>query len=74
MPMVKLSIIGGVDKDGKGEKVERVDVKGGEIIGIVGPTGSGKSTVDKRYRAVVAGGHTQQALDLDQRRRSRKSP
>ena len=42
---LELTIIGGVDKKGVVEPVERLDMKRGEIIGIVGPTGSGKSSL-----------------------------
>jgi len=38
-----LSITAGRDKDGLKENYERLDIKSGEIISIVGPTGSGKS-------------------------------
>lgn len=38
-----LSIIGGYDKGGKKEPIKRIDIKKGEIIAVVGPTGSGKS-------------------------------
>ena len=39
----KLSIMPGKDKDGKQENYSKLDIKSGEIISIVGPTGSGKS-------------------------------
>ncbi|NYT19867.1 MAG: ATP-binding cassette domain-containing protein [Methanosarcinales archaeon] len=42
---IKLTIIGGVNKDGTKELVERVEINPGDILGIVGPTGSGKSTL-----------------------------
>ncbi|TDO94422.1 ABC-type lipoprotein export system ATPase subunit [Halanaerobium saccharolyticum] len=38
-----LSIVAGKDKDGEWENYEKLDIKSGEIISIVGPTGSGKS-------------------------------
>jgi len=38
-----LSILAGKDKDGIRENYEKLDIKSGEIISIVGPTGSGKS-------------------------------
>jgi len=38
-----LSILAGRDKDAKLENYEKLDIKSGEIISIVGPTGSGKS-------------------------------
>ncbi|RCW26102.1 ATP-binding cassette domain-containing protein [Marinilabilia salmonicolor] len=44
--MVKIeciSIIGGIDKFGKPENITSLDIREGEIIGIAGPTGSGKS-------------------------------
>src|SRR5512138_3414027 len=42
---LNLTIKGGVDKDGRPDLVEEVTMSRGEIIGIVEPTGSGKSTL-----------------------------
>ncbi len=42
---LELTVIGGADKGGEAEPVERLDMVRGEIIGIVGPTGSGKSSL-----------------------------
>ena len=39
----KLSILAGKNKDGKKEQYEELSIHSGEIISIVGPTGSGKS-------------------------------
>jgi ABC-type lipoprotein export system ATPase subunit len=40
-----ITILCGVDKDCNPESVDEIKIKAGEIIGIVGPTGSGKSTL-----------------------------
>ncbi|MGD0710023.1 MAG: ATP-binding cassette domain-containing protein [Bacteroidales bacterium] len=45
MEISKISIIGGIGKDEQAEKVERFDLKMGDIISIVGPTGCGKTTL-----------------------------
>jgi len=44
MIITELTVIGGVNKDGVAEPVSEISIKNGEIISIVGPTGSGKST------------------------------
>ncbi|MBM4240782.1 MAG: ABC transporter ATP-binding protein [Euryarchaeota archaeon] len=41
----KITILGGYDKHGDKEPVEEVVIKKGEIVGVVGPTGSGKSSL-----------------------------
>lgn len=40
-----ITIIGGYDKNGEKEPVKEVTIKKGEIFGVVGPTGSGKSSL-----------------------------
>jgi len=45
MDINKITIIGGIGKDGQQEKVERFDLKMGDVISIVGPTGCGKTTL-----------------------------
>ncbi|MDI9618062.1 ATP-binding cassette domain-containing protein [Methanothermobacter sp.] len=41
----KITVIGGYDKYGEKEPVEKVEIRKGEIFGVVGPTGSGKSSL-----------------------------
>jgi len=41
----KITIIGGYNKQGEKESVEEVVIGRGEIFGVVGPTGSGKSSL-----------------------------
>jgi ABC-type lipoprotein export system ATPase subunit len=45
MEINKISVLGGIGKDGEKEQVERVDLNMGNIISIVGPTGCGKTTL-----------------------------
>jgi ABC-type lipoprotein export system ATPase subunit len=44
-PKLSITINGGVGKNGVAERIRHVTIEGGDVIGIVGPTGSGKSTL-----------------------------
>ncbi len=44
MEIKKLTIMGGTGKDGKKEPITEVNMKMGDIVSIVGPTGCGKTT------------------------------
>lgn len=45
MEIESITIIGGCDKSGSPEPVREVEFRRGEIVSIVGPTGSGKTTL-----------------------------
>jgi ABC-type lipoprotein export system ATPase subunit len=40
-----ITILGGYSRSGNPEPVERIDMKMGDVVSIVGPTGSGKTTL-----------------------------
>ena len=40
-----ITVIGGEGRDGKREPVERIELKMGDVVSIVGPTGSGKTAL-----------------------------
>ena len=50
-----ISILGGVGKNGGEEPVRRIDFNMGEIISIVGPTGSGKTTLVNEIQLLADG-------------------
>jgi len=45
MTISKLTILGGVGKDGRPEPVRQVDLAMGQVVSVVGPTGCGKTTL-----------------------------
>jgi ABC-type lipoprotein export system ATPase subunit len=45
MEISKITILGGIGKDGMPENVSRFDLQMGDIVSIVGPTGCGKTTL-----------------------------
>jgi ABC-type lipoprotein export system ATPase subunit len=57
MQIEKITIFGGSGKDGQKEKVERVEMKMGDVISIVGPTGGGKTALIDDI-AMFANGNT----------------
>lgn len=40
-----ITVLAGISKSGQGEAVPRIDMKMGDVVSIVGPTGSGKTTL-----------------------------
>ena len=40
-----ITILGGRSRDGQPEAVQRIDLNMGDVVSIVGPTGSGKTTL-----------------------------
>jgi ABC-type lipoprotein export system ATPase subunit len=41
----KITIIGGQNRIGEPEPIQRIDLKMGDVVSVVGPTGSGKTTL-----------------------------
>ncbi len=55
MNINSITIIGGYDKVGNKENIEELTIHKGEIVGIVGPTGSGKSSVISDIEQIAQG-------------------
>jgi ABC-type lipoprotein export system ATPase subunit len=53
-----ITIFGGHSRDGKSEAVQRIDLRMGDVVSIVGPTGSGKTTFINDIE-LFANGNTQ---------------
>ena len=55
MNIKSITIIGGRDKTGKTENIQELTISAGEIVGIVGPTGSGKSSIISDIEQIAQG-------------------
>jgi ABC-type lipoprotein export system ATPase subunit len=52
---IELTILGGVDKNGEREQVDQLELRSGEVVSIVGPTGSGKTTLISDIEQLAVG-------------------
>lgn len=55
MNLKSITVIGGHDKTGKKENIQELTISAGEIVGIVGPTGSGKSSIISDIEQIAQG-------------------
>jgi len=55
MEVEELTILGGTDKDGRPEPVEELTLRPGDVVAIVGPTGSGKSALLRDVELLAQG-------------------
>jgi ABC-type lipoprotein export system ATPase subunit len=55
MNIKSITVIGGHDKTGAKENIEELTISAGEIVGIVGPTGSGKSSIISDIEQIAQG-------------------
>lgn len=58
MTIQSITILGGQSRSGQPEAVQRIDLKMGDVVSIVGPTGSGKTTLINDIE-LFADGNTQ---------------
>ncbi|RJS70051.1 ATP-binding cassette domain-containing protein [ANME-2 cluster archaeon] len=76
-----ITVLGGVDKDYNPEFIDEIHIRAGEIVGIVGPTGSGKSTLisdieqladrdtPSRRKILINGEEPDQGLRMDTKKK-----
>ncbi len=55
MDIKQITILGGYDKQGIKEPISRIDIRPGEMFGVVGPTGSGKSSLISDIEQIAQG-------------------
>jgi ABC-type lipoprotein export system ATPase subunit len=55
MNLKSITVVGGHDKAGRKENIEELTISAGEIVGIVGPTGSGKSSIISDIEQIAQG-------------------
>ena len=62
-----ITILGGHGKTGEPEPVPRIDLRMGDVVSIVGPTGSGQNHLHQRHRALCRCQHPHRPAHLLQR-------
>ena len=55
MDIQKITILGGYDKNGIKEPIDEIVIRPGEMFGVVGPTGSGKSSLIRDIEQIAQG-------------------
>ena len=63
----KISILSGHGRNGQPESFGRIDMTMGQVVSIVGPTGSGKTTLINDIELFADARHADRPADSDQR-------